>query len=132
MSIHSSTYASRSFIRFSAQNQLLADFTGLTIPAYIQRSESNAFADYVTPSRDVDDFQEQSFDEALFEEVAATIFNPNRHPELYQPCDSKQAATAIETRVAEDLVETYKQIQRQRSCPIVQSLNSLLGGSEES
>ncbi len=70
--------------------------------------------------------QTEAIDEALFGEITKTLFNLNRNPELYQSCGTKRAAAAVEARIAEDIVDTYKQIKLKQECPIVQSLNALL------
>jgi hypothetical protein len=65
-------------------------------------------------------------DEDLFEEVIKTTFNPNRFPDLYRSCGSRQAAMDMETDVVAVIVANYRHIQQKRECPIVQSLNQLL------
>ncbi|MCG8361893.1 MAG: hypothetical protein MJA27_01010 [Pseudanabaenales cyanobacterium] len=70
--------------------------------------------------------QAATIDEALFREITQTVFNLNHSPELYQASGTKRAAAAVEARIAEEIVETYKQIKLKQECPIVQSLNALL------
>ncbi|MDJ0702921.1 MAG: hypothetical protein QNJ46_06530 [Leptolyngbyaceae cyanobacterium MO_188.B28] len=65
-------------------------------------------------------------DEALFEEIVQTLFNPNRCPELYHSCGTQKAAKEVEARVSADIVAAYRQIKRKQACPIVQRLNTLL------
>jgi len=142
MEIDASTYPSRAFIRFTAQNQLLADLTGKPITAMIQRQTGENYVQQVMPtngdsldelcSEDADASSENTvsesatLDEALFEEIAKTSFSPNRYPELYQSCGTRRAAAAIEIQVANEIVAIYKEIKKQQQNPIVQNLNSLL------
>jgi hypothetical protein len=126
MPLDPSTYPSRAFIRFAAQNQLLADITGSPISTFVQRMGEEASAQQVIPSEGSDTSLETSLDEELFEEVAQIVFNSNRYPELYESCGSKRAAAAVEARIADEFVETYKQIKQKQNCSLVQRLNSLL------
>lgn len=66
------------------------------------------------------------FDEALFQELAITLFRAESYQELACSCRSKQAATAIEDRIAIALAVTYKRIKQQQRNPLVQQLNHLL------
>jgi DNA-binding GntR family transcriptional regulator len=130
MTLDPNTYPSRSFIRFSAQNQLRADLTGQSFTAVIKRSGGESYVQQVAPRNSADSvcevLEDTTLDEALFEEIARTTFTTNRYPELYQSCGTQSAAKAVEARVAAELVETYLQITLKQRCPIVQSLNNRL------
>lgn len=138
-------YPTRSFIRFQAKNQIIADLAGEEITSFVQRPGASQEEGTVTPnpdwlnhsSGDAPDCPPQSsasntaamllpFDEALFSELAKTVFHPDRHPELYQPCDSQADAMAIENQVIAELVETYERIARNQTDERVQRLNALL------
>lgn len=67
-----------------------------------------------------------SLDEELFLEIATTLFQPEKNQELYQKCYSREKSAAIENRIADELVQTYKQIKSRQNNPIVQRLNALL------
>ena len=181
-----STYPSRSFIRFAARNQLIADLTGRGFPMVVKRFGGESYVQKITPSDQPETEQPNSnsaeinpadfgisldfggpseksgasnfeqpspeetqaaesngeaaplgencdpaqktgtIDDALLSEITKTLFNLNRSPELYQSCGTKGAAAAVEARIAEEIVETYKQIKLKQECPIVQSLNALL------
>jgi len=129
MTIDPSTYPSRAFILFTAQNQLLADLTGQSFTAFVKRSGGEHYVQ-VSPTDDAEplsgDPQDAVLDEAFFEEIATTAFNAHRYPELYQSSGTQRAAKAVEARIAAELVETYKQIKLKKERPIVQSLNNLL------
>ncbi len=129
MNIDPSTYPSRAFIRFTAENQLRADLTGQSFTTTIQRlGGENSVQEVIPidPIEPTDSPENATLDEVLFEEIAQNTFNANRYPELYQSCGTRKAAKAVEARVAADLVATYKRIKRAQECPIVQSLNRLL------
>lgn len=129
MNIDPSTYPSRAFIRFTAENQLQADLTGKSFTTMTQRLGEEHSVQEVTPGDPMEatDLPENAtLDQALFEEIAQITFNSNRYPELYQSCGTRKAAKAVELRVAAELVATYKWIKRARECPIVQSLNRRL------
>lgn len=49
MEIDPKTYPSRSFIRFTAQNQILADLTGQPINTFVQRFGGESYVQQVTP-----------------------------------------------------------------------------------
>jgi hypothetical protein len=169
------TYPSRTFIRFTAHNQLVADLTGHPITATVQRLGREGYVQQVTPNNkpstvrldhsepnvsfgmsvdivgygdnanpehqdsnrkpEIEEMisdststtsQTNGLDEALFEEIISITFNPNRYPELYQSCGTPKAAADVETRIATEIIETYKQIKLKQQCPIVQGLNGLL------
>ncbi|MGA7934185.1 MAG: hypothetical protein WCA35_11610 [Kovacikia sp.] len=129
MEIDPRTYPSRAFIRFTAQNQLRAELTGQSFTTSVQRLGGESYVQQITPGDPADSISEaldSVLDEALFEEIASTAFNTNRHPELYESCGTQRAAKAIEIRVAAEIVETYLQFKLKQRCPIVESLNALL------
>lgn len=130
MEIDPTTYPSRAFIRFMAQNQLKADLTGLSFTATVQRADGDAYVQSVEPSNPTESFSEApedaELDEVLFEEIARTLFNSKRYPELYESCGTQKAAKALEAKVAAELVQSYLQIKRKQRCPIVERLNALL------
>ncbi len=72
------------------------------------------------------DGQPATFDEALFKELATTLFRSHQATDLYQPCFSTEAASAVEDRLAAELTTTYRWISQQQENPLVQRLNSLL------
>jgi len=149
-------YPARSFIRFQAKNQIIADLTGEEITSFVHRPGAVQEQGTTTPNPDwrnsgrIDIWSENpadssraqdqrsqmdqgstaapslSFDEALFGELTKTAFHPDRHPELYQPCDSQVEARAIESQVVAELVKTYEQIVRNQADEQVQRLNALL------
>lgn len=130
MEIDPSTYPSRAFIRFTAQNQLRATLTGESFTASVQRKGGEGYTQQVTPDSVADleheTAEDSILDEALFAEIAQTAFNPKHSPELYLSCGTERSAQAVEARVAAELVETYLQIKLQQKCPIVRRLNTLL------
>lgn len=69
---------------------------------------------------------EPLIDEALLEEITATVFRPDQHPELYQPCNSRQEATQIEHEVAAEIIAIYKRILQNQRDAMIQRLNALL------
>lgn len=69
------------------------------------------------------------FDEPLFQELAITLFRGESYKHLVRSCQSKQAASAIEGRVAIALAVTYKRIRQQQRDPLVQQLNQILQSS---
>ena len=177
MDIDPKTYPSRTFTRFTARNQLLADATGRPIVSSVQRLGGKTYVQEAIPDgkapsisqnpgdsatglhlglsrshpglgntpvgsnqdgADANSLSEDSslapqnaaqcsgIDEALFEEVVKTTFNPNRFPDLYQSCGTQEAAFEVEAAVAAEIVAAYRQIKDKQDCPIVQSLNKLL------
>ncbi|WP_088890095.1 hypothetical protein [Leptolyngbya ohadii] len=66
------------------------------------------------------------FDEALFQELAITLFRGESYQQLASSCRTKQIAAAIEDRVAIALAVSYKRIKQQQRDPVVQQLNQLL------
>jgi len=82
---------------------------------------NDAIVDSSSQARD-----SQGIDQALFEDVAKTVFSPNRYPDLYRSCGTRAAAAELEVKVATEIVATYKQIMDNRDCSTVQGLNDLL------
>ncbi|MGB3494279.1 MAG: hypothetical protein WBA57_16230 [Elainellaceae cyanobacterium] len=147
-----SIYPTRSFIRFQAKNQIIADLTGEKVTRFIERPGIVQEQGTIEPNLDwIDSLIENpppasgdaqecdpqahpsgmpaaffSFDEALFSELAKTTFHPDRHPELYQPCTSQQKASEIEQQVTTELVESYERITRNQTDARVKRLNALL------
>lgn len=67
-----------------------------------------------------------SLNEGLFREVAKTFFQSNQFQAVYLPYESKEEVAAVESRVATELMATYKQVKSRRDDPVVQQLNALL------
>ncbi|MEO0984629.1 MAG: hypothetical protein AAFY20_03665 [Cyanobacteria bacterium J06639_14] len=131
-------YPVRSFIKFKAKSQLIADLNGQVMTSFVQRQGAEHSTELITPEEaettpHPDDgalttgaSTDQMFDEGLFQEIATIAFCSEHHPELYQPCLSQVVATEIEDRVATELIETYKRIKHRQGSALVQSLNALL------
>jgi len=121
MNIDFGTYASKSFIRFAARNQLQADLTGCTVTVVIQRSGRDRLSQEFIPDTAIEesDQPEQVIDERLFKEVTQTTFSC--HPELYESCETQSAAKELEDRITIELLAKYKQVKL-----IQNSLNQLL------
>lgn len=68
----------------------------------------------------------EQLDEELFFEIATTLFRAQRNQKFAQPCHSREEAIEIANRIAEELVEAYKQIKLQQRSSIIQRLNALL------
>lgn len=93
-------YPIRAVIRCKAKQQLMTNIDGTSL--------------------------EEHVDEALFSEIANTLFHSPQSDALYEPCATRAAANAIEDDVALELAATYQRIIQQRKSPIVQNLNALL------
>ncbi|MGF1496991.1 MAG: hypothetical protein ACFB8W_09240 [Elainellaceae cyanobacterium] len=127
-------YPTRSFIRFKAKSQLIADLSGHSVVTFVDRADNttslSAAAPQDAPSKgEVTDpvcVNFEALDEPLLRDIASTLFHPNRHPELYQPCQTRSLAMSIEAAIATEIVQTYKQIKRNEYNATVQGLNSLL------
>jgi hypothetical protein len=130
MDIDPRTYPSRAFIRFTAQNQLRADLTGQSFTTSVKRADGETYIQQVNPSDLAEPISEvpedRILDEVLFEEIAEITCSANRYPELYRSCGTQQAAKALETQVAAEMVAAYLQIKLKQRCPIVARLNALL------
>jgi hypothetical protein len=63
---------------------------------------------------------------ALLEELAATLFQSERYRAMYQQCRSRLEAEGVGDRLVNELVETYRDILKRRQDPVVQSFNTLL------
>lgn len=129
--MESNIYPIRSFIRFQAKQQLLAETQAQTDVALSHESLSHepssvqrvaSVGEAPKPAY----FDITAVDNDLLKEIAATLFNSDRHPELYQPCKDIIEATAIEDAIAFDIVATYRQIKQNQKRTEVQALNKLL------
>ncbi|ASC71069.1 hypothetical protein XM38_020190 [Halomicronema hongdechloris C2206] len=69
---------------------------------------------------------EAEFDRNLLRDISATLLQPDVSPAVYEPCQSRSQAVAIEERTAAEIADTYCRIQRQLANPLVQQLNQLL------
>ncbi|MEL6231901.1 MAG: hypothetical protein AAFX51_16925 [Cyanobacteria bacterium J06636_28] len=67
-----------------------------------------------------------AWDEALFTELATTFLQPAIQPLLASAYGSRDEASVVEGQLAKALVDTYRQIVRQRQDTRVQQLNALL------
>jgi hypothetical protein len=132
MNIDFGTYASKSFIRFAARNQLQADLTGCPVTVVIQRSGRDRLSQEFIPDTAIEEGDqpkgielqsnsqpEQVIDERLFKEITQTTFSC--HPELYESCGTQSAAKELEDRITIELLAKYKQVKL-----IQNSLNQLL------
>lgn len=134
-------YPTRSFIRFQAKSQLTADMIGQQVMTFINREANEHHIDAAMPSQshgpsvpDADvhkqlnaaNILDEGLDERLLKEIATLTFHPDQHPEIYQPCDSREHATAIEQAIAAEIVATYKRIKENESRANVKALNALL------
>lgn len=68
----------------------------------------------------------ETVNEELLQEFCDAAFDKRRNPDLHQFSDSRLAAKSIEDRVANDIVNAYRSIQRNAQNSIVQKLNELL------
>lgn len=66
------------------------------------------------------------WDEALLNDVAATLFESEQGQQLLIPYWSQQAVNQAEAELATAIATTYQQIMEQRQSPVVQELNALL------
>lgn len=69
---------------------------------------------------------ELAWDEALFIELTTTFLQPAVQPLLTSAYGSRDEAAVVEGQLAKSLVNTYRQIVRQRQDAQVQQLNALL------
>ena len=67
-----------------------------------------------------------AWDEALFAELATTYLQPSVQPLLISGYSSRDEASSIEAEMAQSLVETYRNILKQRENEKIQQLNDLL------
>ncbi|MGJ3253007.1 MAG: hypothetical protein ACFE0J_18030 [Elainellaceae cyanobacterium] len=136
-------YPTRSFIKFAARSQLIANLTGQVFTTFVQRHGHETSKDLISPEAP-DDIEladteslsdeshesthpmEQTLDNELFRDITHSVFHPEQHPELYEPCDSVEMAADIENQIAAEIVETYQTIKFNQKRPMVQSLNALL------
>lgn len=66
------------------------------------------------------------FDEALFRELAVTLFGASQWDCLYEPCQTQADAAAIEDLASLELAASYRRIVQQQQHPLIQQLNALL------
>jgi hypothetical protein len=137
-------YPTRSFIKFAARSQLIANLTGQVFTTFVQRYGHETSKDLISPEPPLADAEladaeplsdepresthpmEQALDNELFRDITNSVFHPEQHPELYEPCDSVEMAADIENEIAAEIVETYQTIKFNQKSPMVQSLNALL------
>lgn len=126
-------YPIRSFIRFQAKQRLMSE-------AYVEHVEaSSPFPSMTASSSSPAElnaaegrqhnpmyFDTTAVDNGLLTDIATTLFNSDRYPELYRPCTDIVEATAIEDAIALEIVATYHRIKQNRQRADVQSLNKLL------
>lgn len=100
MEVVGKSYPKRAFIKYKAKELL--------------RSELDQGESY------------EPLDEELFFEIANTLFRAKKNQKFAQPCNSREEAIQIASRIATELAEAYKQIKLQQRSSIVQRLNALL------
>ena len=69
---------------------------------------------------------ETELDNALLQDISATLLQPKVSPAVYQPYASRDEALAVEEQVSTNIAESYCRVQRQLASPVVQQLNQLL------
>lgn len=131
----SDIYPMRSFIKFRAKSQLVADLTGQALISYVNRSGESGSQGLVSPDQHPEvEFNapqesaqpDEPLDDGLLREIIKNVFHPDRHPELYQPCRSEVEASVVEEQITAEIISAYKQIKLSQQSEIVQHLNSLL------
>lgn len=130
-----SIYPIRSFIRFKAKKQLLADRFGssgstlTTWQAGVMRvSEESCSANECSADLSIElgDWEAIApFDEDLFQVVATVVLHPCRNPDVYEASASAEHARLIEERVSDEIVTTYHRME-QVPASTVDQLNQLL------
>lgn len=100
MEVVGKSYPKRTFIKYKAKELL--------------RSELDQGESY------------EPLDEELFFEIATTLFRAQRNHKFAQPCNSREEAVEIASRIAVELAEAYKKIKLQQKSSLVQRLNALL------
>ena len=133
-------YPTRSFIRFQAKSQLTADISGQQVMTFVSRENvDSSRMDLTLPDEPPKDTKAWThhrknsptppaigLDEVLLKEISSLAFHPDQHPEIYQPCTSREQATTIEAAIAAEIVDTYKHIKANEVRPSIQALNALL------
>ena len=133
-------YPTRSFIRFQAKSQLTADMSGQQVMTFVSREDVDSRMDLALPDASQkaptnselkcgqgnDSPAEIGVDEVLLKEISSLAFHPDQHPEIYQPCTSREQAAAIEKSIVAEIVDTYKRIKSNEARPSIQALNALL------
>jgi hypothetical protein len=130
MEYDASTYPSRSFIRFTARNQLMADLTGRPIPTFVQRLGGETYIQQVTPS-DQPDAEPSSLDALSINLDWGSSLNTvssedtpdgqikGQHEEqaveeisLEQVCHASQNAHILDETLLEEIVKTIFNLNR--------------------
>lgn len=92
-----------------------------------ENSDSSAFDESDAPSSRIEpSTNAEHIDEELFKAIVDTTFTSSRHPELFQPCETVEAATEVETRLIAEIISAYRRIKAQQENPTIQRLNKLL------
>lgn len=92
-----------------------------------ENSGSSAFDGSDAPSSKIEpSTTAEDIDEELFKAIVDTTFTSSRHPELFQPCGTVEAATEVEARLITEIISAYRRIKAQQENPIIQRLNNLL------
>jgi hypothetical protein len=128
----SQIYPVRSFIRFTAKSQLTADLAGDAVPIYVNRGGAVDQALAFQPADDgggayCEVFQAAGdcLDDDLLQHITATMFDPDRHPEIYRSYDSRTVAAQVETEAAAAIVLAYKQACLEQRQQLVAQFNHL-------
>lgn len=131
-----SFYPVRSFIRFKAKQQLLADrfgSSGSTITTWqagatrVSSDRSSEEECAINPNAGLEDWEAIApLDEALFQVVVTAVLHPCRNPDVYQTCASIEQSNAIEDRVSAEIVTTYRRMEQTPSATLVEQLNRML------
>ncbi|MEM7772114.1 MAG: hypothetical protein AAF327_16580 [Cyanobacteria bacterium P01_A01_bin.37] len=140
-------YPTRSFIRFQAKNQLIAELMKGQELTVVSRLRELGVAPILESKPDDEDGSAKSLndskplatsglntsattpfsvDEELFAEISSTAFHSEHHPELYQGTSSQQDVMAIERAIANEIVSAYQRILNNRTDKDIQNLNALL------
>ncbi|MEM9944910.1 MAG: hypothetical protein AAF810_02475 [Cyanobacteria bacterium P01_D01_bin.36] len=125
-------YPVRSFIKFQVTAQLTADLTGQAMMTFVGRPGASPVNQMINPDPDaryeplVEDEAEAVIDESLLGEIIPTALMAERHPELYRAYPTQQQAQQVESRIIDEIVETYKSIKLNQQNPEVTALNALL------
>lgn len=140
-------YPTRSFIRFQAKNQLIAELMKGQEFTVLSRLRDLGMAPILESKPDDEDDSAEalndrnnlatgaldtsatapfSVDEELFAEISSTAFHSEHHPELYQGTSSQQDVMTIERAIANEIVSAYQRILNNRTDQDIQNLNALL------
>ncbi len=69
---------------------------------------------------------EEVLDEEIFGAIATATLCPEEHPELYTSYTSQRAVAQVEQEIAQEIVNSYKQLKLRQRQAFVQKLNQLL------